>query len=72
MLWDESGALLASLGLAEDGVEHGLLMSEDGSTLKAMRFMTIEPKSLPPVSTSYSGPLTDYLGIGPKIVRLVK
>jgi hypothetical protein len=72
MLWDESGALLASLGLAEDGVEHGLLMSEDASTLKAMRFMTVEPRSLPPVSTAYSGPLTDYLGVGPKIVRLVK
>lgn len=72
MLWDESGALLASLGLAEDDVQHGLLMSEDGSTLQGMRFMTIEPTSLPPVSTSYSGPLTDYLGVGPKIVRLVK
>jgi hypothetical protein len=71
MLWDESGALLASLGLAEDDVEHGLLMGDDG-TLKGMRFMTIEPRSLPPVPEDYNGPTTDYIGIGPKLVKLVK
>jgi len=72
MLWGELGALLASIGLAEDDVEHGLLMSEDGQTLKGMRFMTIEPASLPSVSEDYSGPTTEYLGIGPKIVKLAK
>ncbi len=72
MLWDESSALLASLGLAETDVQHGLLMSEDGQTLRGMRFMTIEPRSLPPVSDDYSGPTTDYIGVGPRIVKLVK
>lgn len=72
MLWGELGAALASIGLAEDDVQHGLLMSEDGQTLKGMRFMTIEPASLPTVSEDYSGPTTEYLGVGPKIVRLAK
>jgi hypothetical protein len=72
MLWDELGTLLTSLSLAESDVQHGLLMSEDGQSLKGMRFMTIEPTSLPVVSDSYDGPLTDYVGVGPKIVRLTK
>jgi hypothetical protein len=72
MLWDASGALLASLGLAQSDVQHGLLMSADGQTLKGMRFMTIEPTSLPLVPEDYDGPTTDYVGVGPKIVKLVK
>ncbi len=50
--------------------DHGVLMQ--GTTLRALRFMTIEPSALPPVSDDYSGPTSDYLGVGPKIIRLVK
>ncbi len=50
--------------------DHGVLMQ--GSTLRALRFLTIEPSALPPVSSSYAGPTSDYLGVGPKIIRLVK
>jgi Flp pilus assembly protein TadG len=72
MLWDQVDTVLASLGLAQSDVQHGLLMSDDGQTLEAFRFMTIEPTSLPLVSNSYSGPITDYVGVGPKIVGLTK
>lgn len=70
LLFDSLDGLAASVGLVEDDVEHGLLI-EDGE-LKAMRFMTIEPSALPPVPSSYTGPTTEYLGVGPKIVKLVK
>lgn len=72
MLWDQLSSLLSSLGLAKSDVQHGLLMSPDGQTLLAMRFMTIEPASLPLVPDDYNGPTTDYLGVGPKLVKLVK
>jgi hypothetical protein len=71
-LFDLADDVMTSLGLASEDVQHGLLMSEDGQTLKAMRFMTIEPTSLPLVDGSYDGPTTDYVGVGPKIVKLVK
>jgi hypothetical protein len=72
MLFDQLNALLGSLGIAQSDVQHGLLMSADGQTLLAMRFMTIEPASLPLVTDDYDGPTTDYLGVGPKLVKLVK
>jgi hypothetical protein len=34
--------------------------------------MTVAPDALPPVEPGYRGPMTDYLGVGPKIVRLVR
>jgi hypothetical protein len=71
-LFDTAEGVMASLGITRDDVRHGLLMSEDGQTLKAMRFMTIEPTSLPLVDDSYNGPTTDYVGVGPKLVKLVK
>lgn len=64
---DSLSKTLLNISPADD---HGVLMQ--GSTLRALRFMTIEPSALPPVSSSYSGPTTDYLGVGPKIIRLVK
>jgi hypothetical protein len=70
LLFDSVDALAASLGLTPDDVQHGLLI-KDGE-LEAMRFMTIEPSALPPVPSSYTGPTTEYLGVGPKIVKLVK
>lgn len=50
--------------------DHGVLMQ--GSELRALRFMTIEPSALPVVPDDFSGPTTDYLGVGPKIVKLVR
>lgn len=72
LLFDSASSLLGSMGLYEEDVKHGLLMSEDGQTLKAMRFMTIEPSALPLVDSGYDGPTTEYLGVGPKIVKLVR
>lgn len=54
------------------GDDHGLLMSADGTTLRAMRFMTIEPSALPAVPENYEGQIVDYVGTGPKVVRLVR
>jgi hypothetical protein len=59
------------LGISPDD-DHGLLMSADGTTLRALRFMTIEPSALPAPPENYDGPMTDYTGTGPKIVRLVR
>ena len=72
MLWDELSTVMGSLGLTQDNVQHGLLMSPDGQTLKAVRFMTMEPTSLPLVADDWDGPTTDYVGVGPKLVKLVK
>lgn len=52
--------------------DHGLLMSADGTTLRAMRFMSIEPWALPAPPDNYGGPLTEYVGTGPKVVRLIR
>lgn len=50
--------------------DHGILMQ--GDQLRALRFMTIEPSALPSVPGDYDGPVSDYLGVGPKIIKLVK
>lgn len=52
--------------------DHGLLLDSAGTTLRAMRFMTIEPSALPAIPDDYAGPITDYTGSGPKVVRLVR
>jgi hypothetical protein len=52
--------------------DHGLLLDSAGTTLRAMRFMTIEPSALPAIPDDYDGPITDYTGSGPKVVRLVR
>lgn len=54
------------------GDDHGLLLDSAGTTLRAMRFMTIEPSALPAIPDDYDGPITDYTGSGPKVVRLVR
>ncbi len=61
----------ALLGISPDD-DHGLLMDAEGTTLRALRFMTIEPSALPAVPEDYAGPITDYTGGGPKVVRLVR
>jgi hypothetical protein len=52
--------------------DHGILMNDSDHTLRALRFMTIEPSALPAVPDNYGGPITDYVGSGPKVVRLVR
>lgn len=61
----------ALLGISPDD-DHGVLMNAEGDTLRALRFMTIEPSALPAPPDNYDGPMTDYTGSGPKIVRLVR
>jgi hypothetical protein len=52
----------------------GLVLDPDdtGRELTAVRFMTLAPGALPPVALDYDGPTTDYLGMGPRVVRLVE
>jgi hypothetical protein len=52
--------------------DHGILMNEADHTLRALRFMTIEPTALPATPEDYQGPTSEYVGAGPKIVQLVK
>lgn len=59
------------LGIDEED-DNGILMDPTTHTLRALRFMTIEPTALPAVPTDYAGPTSEYVGTGPKIVRLVK
>ena len=53
------------------GTEKAGLVIANGQ-VKAARFMPIAPDALPPLTDGYDGPLTDYVGVGPKIVRLVR
>ncbi len=50
----------------------GLVIDKGAAKVRAARIMTIAPGALPAVPQDYAGPTTDYLGAGPKIVRLVK
>ncbi len=54
------------------GDDHGLLLDSSGTTLRALRFMTIEPSALPAADPDYAGPISNYLGTGPKVIRLVR
>jgi hypothetical protein len=64
------GTVGTLLGLDSD--DHGLLLDSAGTTLRAMRFMTIEPSALPSAGADYDGPLSDYVGAGPRVIRLVR
>ena len=50
--------------------DHGVVMN--GTALRALRFQTIEPKALPVPPLDYTGPVSAYLGTGPKVIRLVQ
>jgi Flp pilus assembly protein TadG len=50
--------------------DHGVVM--DGTGLRALRFQTIEPSALPVPPLDYTGPVTDYLGTGPRVIRVVR
>jgi Flp pilus assembly protein TadG len=68
----DQGLQTLSNGLGIDmGRERAGLVVQGGK-LKAARFMTIAPDALPPVGSSYDGPTVDYVGVGPRIIRLVK
>lgn len=60
------------LGVADTGDDHGLLLDKTGKELLAVRFVTIEPTALPAVPDEYGGPISDYVGTGVKVVRLVR
>lgn len=44
----------------------------DPTRLQGLQFQTIAPRTMPDVPDTYSGPLTDYIGTGPRVVRLVR
>jgi hypothetical protein len=72
MVADLVDSWVKSLLGIDPSTDHGLLMSADGTTLRALRFMTIEPSALPAVPENYDGFITDYVGTGPKVIRLVR
>ncbi|MCP6406745.1 hypothetical protein NL481_27465, partial [Klebsiella pneumoniae] len=51
--------------------QNGLMVDASGN-LSAVRFMTITPDALPAVPADYAGPEAEYLGVGPRIIRLVE
>ncbi|MCW2815936.1 MAG: hypothetical protein JWN84_3391 [Nocardioides sp.] len=52
--------------------DHGIVLNNEKNMLRALRFMTIEPSALPAVPQDYAGPVSDYIGVGPKVIRLVR
>jgi len=67
-LIDSAMRLLLQPGVSD---QRGLLVDGSGR-LSAVRFMTIAPGALPAVPADYAGAESDYLGVGPKIIRLVR
>lgn len=63
----------AMLTLLQPGLtDHSGLLVDEQNRLSAVRFMTITPDALPAVPADYSGPEAEYLGVGPRIIRLVE
>lgn len=60
------------LGVSAGVEDHGIVMSDDKTELRALRFMTIEPGALPAVPADWDGPMSDYVGVGPRVIRLVR
>lgn len=50
----------------------GLVIDTTAGRVRAARVMTLAPGALPAVSRTYNGPVTTYLGVGPKIIRLTR
>ena len=72
MVLDLVDSWVRSLLGIDSSDDHGILMNDVDHTLRALRFMTIEPTALPAVPANYQGPTSEYVGTGPKIIRLVK
>lgn len=68
---DISGLLTSYLGTNTVDVG-GLVIDKAAARVRAARIMTLAPGALPAVPKTYTGPTTDYLGVGPKIVRLTQ
>ncbi len=69
-----TASLLMSLDDPTKVERYGLVLDTSApvdSQLKALRVMNINPGALPAVDPDYDGPVNDYLGSGPRIVRLV-
>ena len=67
-LLDSAMRTLLQPGLTD---QNGLMVDASGN-LSAVRFMTITPDALPAVPADYAGPEAEYLGVGPRIIRLVE
>jgi hypothetical protein len=50
----------------------GLVIDSAAKRMRNARIMTVAPDALPAVPQTYSGPTVPYLGVGPKMVRLVR
>ena len=74
LLGTTTTALLSTLypELASGTAEEAGLILDENRTLRAVRFATLEPTALPAVGPDYNGPVTDYLGTGPRVTRLVQ
>ena len=70
-LADVSTPLATFLG-ANTVTVGGLVIDRAAARVRAARIMTLAPGALPAVPRAYAGPTTDYLGVGPRIVRLVR
>jgi Flp pilus assembly protein TadG len=66
------GSNIVTKDSSNTGSFGGLVIDKAAAKVRAARIMTIAPGALPAVPRNYSGPTTDYLGVGPKIIRLVK
>ncbi len=67
-------SLLQDPSAATKVEQHGLVVDKSLAAdrrLEALRVMNINPGALPAVDQDYSGPITDYLGSGPRVIRLV-
>lgn len=59
---------LLQAGVSE---QDGLFLDASGR-LSAVRFVTLSPEALPAVPADFAGPEAEYVGVGPRIVRLVE
>jgi hypothetical protein len=66
------GSNIVTKDSSNTGSFGGLVIDKAAAKVRAARIMTIAPDALPAVPQDYDGPTTDYLGAGPKIIRLVK
>lgn len=71
VLEEVDGWVKTLLGVDDSKADHGLLLDGKGE-LAAVRYVTIEPSAMPAVPDEYGGPISDYVGTGVKVTRLVR